>query len=185
MALLSIFSRGNDSCNVFSPVSRFNGWLENMVSKFESICRFHSTIETFIDVFLFPFQMFMNIFHAMSAFPPPGPSNYNSFASSSKRPGPRTPDTGRQERKPRKPGSGDKQANPLISPTEKCKVCKEPAAKHIHYGAVTCFSCRAFFRRSIQNQTCDTYKCRKQGNCEITLKSVSFPKFSASYDLKL
>ena len=43
-------------------------------------------------------------------------------------------------------------ANPLISSTEKCKVCKEPAAKHIHYGSVTCFSCRAFFRRSIQNQ---------------------------------
>jgi hypothetical protein len=40
--------------------------------------------------------------------------------------------------------------NPLISTTEKCKVCLEPAAKHIHYGAVTCFSCRAFFRRSIQ-----------------------------------
>ena len=43
-------------------------------------------------------------------------------------------------------------ANPLISSTEKCKVCREPAAKHIHYGSVTCFSCRAFFRRSIQNQ---------------------------------
>jgi len=40
--------------------------------------------------------------------------------------------------------------NPLISRTEKCKVCDEPAAIHIHYGAVTCFSCRAFFRRSIQ-----------------------------------
>ena len=43
-------------------------------------------------------------------------------------------------------------SNPLISTTEKCKVCREPAAKHIHYGSVTCFSCRAFFRRSIQNQ---------------------------------
>ena len=43
-------------------------------------------------------------------------------------------------------------SNPLISSTEKCKVCREPAAKHIHYGSVTCFSCRAFFRRSIQNQ---------------------------------
>jgi len=80
-------------------------------------------------------------------------------------------DPAKQDRKPRKPNSGDRQPNPLISPTEKCKVCREPAAKHIHYGAVTCFSCRAFFRRSIQNQTCDTYKCRKQGNCEITLKS--------------
>ena len=26
------------------------------------------------------------------------------------------------------------------------QVCNEPAAKHVHYGAMTCFSCRAFFR---------------------------------------
>jgi hypothetical protein len=78
-------------------------------------------------------------------------------------------------------GSGKKQTrktnrdtgkpNPLISPTEKCKVCLEPAAKHIHYGAVTCFSCRAFFRRSIQNHSSDNYKCRKEGHCDITLKA--------------
>ena len=28
------------------------------------------------------------------------------------------------------------------------QVCNEPAAKHVHYGAMTCFSCRAFFRFS-------------------------------------
>lgn len=66
-------------------------------------------------------------------------------------------------------GSG--KPNPLISSTEKCKVCLEPAAIHIHYGAVTCFSCRAFFRRSIQNNSSDAYKCRKEGNCDITMKS--------------
>ncbi len=32
--------------------------------------------------------------------------------------------------------------NSLISDTERCRVCLEPAAKHIHYGSVTCFSCR-------------------------------------------
>ena len=26
------------------------------------------------------------------------------------------------------------------------QVYNEPAAKHVHYGAMTCFSCRAFFR---------------------------------------
>lgn len=62
-------------------------------------------------------------------------------------------------------------SNPLISPTEKCKVCGEPAAKHIHYGAVTCFSCRAFFRRSIQNTSTKTYTCRKSGQCDISLKT--------------
>ena len=34
----------------------------------------------------------------------------------------------------------------LLSPIDKCKVCNEPAAKHVHYGAMSCFSCRAFFR---------------------------------------
>ena len=125
----------------------------------------------------FHFQMFKNFYHTMSSCPPPGPSSssassFNSFPSATKRV--KIPDSGKPERKPRKNNSGDKPGpNPLISPTEKCKVCHEPAAKHIHYGAVTCFSCRAFFRRSIQNQTFDTYKCRKQGSCEITLKSVS------------
>ena len=49
-----------------------------------------------------------------------------------------------------KKGGKNAANNPLISDTEKCRVCEEPAARHIHYGATTCFSCRAFFRRSIQ-----------------------------------
>lgn len=61
--------------------------------------------------------------------------------------------------------------NPLISETEKCKVCGEAAAKHVHYGATTCFSCRAFFRRSIQNQSTKQYICRKGGSCVINLKT--------------
>jgi len=59
----------------------------------------------------------------------------------------------------------------LLSPTDKCKVCNEPAAKHVHYGAMTCFSCRAFFRRSIQNKTASTYVCRRSKSCEINLKT--------------
>merc|ERR1719270_1932811 len=59
----------------------------------------------------------------------------------------------------------------LLSPTDKCKVCNEPAAKHVHYGAMTCFSCRAFFRRSIQNKTSSTYVCRRAKSCEINLKT--------------
>ena len=53
----------------------------------------------------------------------------------------------------------------------KCKVCGEAAARHVHYGATTCFSCRAFFRRSIQNQSTKQYICRKGGNCSINLKT--------------
>jgi len=59
----------------------------------------------------------------------------------------------------------------LLSPVDKCKVCGEPAAKHIHYGAMSCFSCRAFFRRSIQNKTANTYVCRRNKDCQINLKT--------------
>jgi len=59
----------------------------------------------------------------------------------------------------------------LLSPVDKCKVCGEPAAKHIHYGAMSCFSCRAFFRRSIQNKTANTYVCRRTKDCQINLKT--------------
>ena len=61
----------------------------------------------------------------------------------------------------------DKKPNPLISETEKCQVCNAPAAKHVHYGAITCFSCRAFFRRSIQMDMSQAYSCRGQHNCPI------------------
>lgn len=75
------------------------------------------------------------------------------------------------KKQPRKGSKDSGKPNPLISATEKCKVCFEPAAKHIHYGAVTCFSCRAFFRRSIQNHSSGNYKCRKEGRCDITMKA--------------
>ena len=30
-----------------------------------------------------------------------------------------------------------------------CQICGDVANDHIHYGAKCCYSCRAFFRRSI------------------------------------
>ena len=33
-----------------------------------------------------------------------------------------------------------------------CSVCGSPAAAHLHYGAVSCYSCRAFFRRGHPKQ---------------------------------
>ena len=33
-----------------------------------------------------------------------------------------------------------------------CSVCGSPAAAHLHYGAVSCYSCRAFFRRGRPRQ---------------------------------
>ena len=41
--------------------------------------------------------------------------------------------------------------------TEKCRVCSAPAVPHSNYGAVVCFSCRAFFRRGVQQK----YQCRQ------------------------
>eukprot|EP00092_Neocalanus_flemingeri_P101423 GFUD01129678.1.p1 GENE.GFUD01129678.1~~GFUD01129678.1.p1 ORF type:complete len:647 (+),score=134.35 GFUD01129678.1:123-2063(+) len=59
----------------------------------------------------------------------------------------------------------------LLSATDKCKICAEPAARHIHYGATTCFSCRAFFRRSLQNKTAAKYVCRRHSMCEMKIKT--------------
>ena len=86
----------------------------------------------------------------------PGPSHENRSTSSSLINTERSP----SNHKVRKP-------NPLISDTKKCQVCSAPAAKHVHYGATTCFSCRAFFRRSIQTSQSRNYVCRRQGNCKI------------------
>ena len=47
----------------------------------------------------------------------------------------------------------------------KCQVCEDVANDHIHYGATTCYSCRAFFRRSITSHS--HYKCAKTNSCEI------------------
>jgi len=59
----------------------------------------------------------------------------------------------------------------LLSSTEICKICGERAARHVHYGATTCFSCRAFFRRSLQNKTAAKYICRRKSTCDINVKT--------------
>ena len=53
----------------------------------------------------------------------------------------------------------------LLSTTEKCRVCLAQAARHVHYGATTCYSCKAFFRRSIQLGAAFKYTCQTQGHC--------------------
>ncbi|XP_059090042.1 vitamin D3 receptor-like [Tigriopus californicus] len=52
-----------------------------------------------------------------------------------------------------------------------CHVCNLPAGKHNYYGGQVCESCRAFFRRSIQNQTHPIYQCKALKNCIIDSKS--------------
>ena len=55
---------------------------------------------------------------------------------------------------------------PETNLTASCLVCGSPAAAHQHYGAVCCYSCRAFFRRGVGRQ----YNCVKGGGgCEVNI----------------
>jgi hypothetical protein len=54
--------------------------------------------------------------------------------------------------------------------TEECRVCGNAASTHLNYGAITCNSCRAFFRRGrpknkrcINNSKCKITKATKAG----------------------
>ena len=65
-----------------------------------------------------------------------------------------------------------------------CYICKETTTKEhcIHYGALACFSCRAFFRRSHQSmqdkglgpdgkRKLPEFICKKSGKCNVTPKT--------------
>ena len=47
-----------------------------------------------------------------------------------------------------------------------CLVCGDVANDHIHYGAIACYSCRAFFRRSVSNE--NRYDCSRSDACPVT-----------------
>ena len=54
----------------------------------------------------------------------------------------------------------------------KCSVCLEPTDNnHLHYGAITCFSCRAFFRRANQITKKSVYICKQENSCDISFKN--------------
>lgn len=46
-----------------------------------------------------------------------------------------------------------------------CAVCGDGASEHLHYGAICCFSCRAFFRRYADRKKCVCV--RGDSNCVI------------------
>ena len=67
-----------------------------------------------------------------------------------------------------------------------CQVCGAKAGRHSYYGAYTCKSCRAFFRRSqslilshdnthhfrcVQRQTYHNLSCSGDLNCHISLET--------------
>jgi len=62
--------------------------------------------------------------------------------------------------------------NSICSSLSNCDVCGERAGKHSYYGGQVCPSCRAFFRRSVQSNVSQSFKCSiRTGSCKITLKT--------------
>uniref|UniRef100_A0A7E4V4L6 Nuclear receptor domain-containing protein n=2 Tax=Panagrellus redivivus TaxID=6233 RepID=A0A7E4V4L6_PANRE len=56
-------------------------------------------------------------------------------------------------------GNGNSDDNSQI-----CAICSAPA-DGLHYNAISCRSCNAFFRRAVTFK--QTYTCRKDGNCDV------------------
>lgn len=53
-----------------------------------------------------------------------------------------------------------------ILKTASCTVCGDQAAEHLHYGGIACYSCRAFFRRTV-NSNRPILECSGTQNCKI------------------
>merc|ERR1712106_286722 len=51
-----------------------------------------------------------------------------------------------------------------------CFVCNQPMPQsRLHYGGVSCYSCRAFFRRNTQKG--ERLGCKENGRCLVTFKN--------------
>ena len=66
---------------------------------------------------------------------------------------------------------------PISNSIVVCPICGHEAGKHSHYGGKGCASCRAFFRRSVQNKSYLTFICMKDKNCSIDSKSWKSCRF--------
>ena len=72
--------------------------------------------------------------------------------------------------------------------TTDCAVCGDKASKYrySHYGATSCFSCRAFFRRTVKKSKHEIFYC-SSGNCQIdavTRKKCPYCRYEISFILK-
>ncbi len=72
-------------------------------------------------------------------------------------------------------GRTQQQGGEAVKKRTICAVCRvESDNHHVHYGALACFSCRAFFRRAHNRDTPTggpAYVCKKEGKCDVTSKN--------------
>ncbi len=54
-----------------------------------------------------------------------------------------------RQRQPKGESKGGRRPRKKFIRRVKCRVCGDVANDHVHYGGVSCYSCRAFFRRSV------------------------------------
>jgi len=56
-------------------------------------------------------------------------------------------------------------------PVSDCRVCGDRAIAHMHYGGICCYSCKAFFRRAVQSGKDKAYRCKRSGDCQVSVAS--------------
>jgi hypothetical protein len=72
-----------------------------------------------------------------------------------------------------------------IQKDNKCHVCGDKQTGS-HFGGISCESCKAFFRRSVQRNRCLSYKCAYNGNCTmnvITRKMCQFCRYNTCLNI--
>ncbi|XP_022661248.1 vitamin D3 receptor A-like isoform X2 [Varroa destructor] len=70
-------------------------------------------------------------------------------------------------------------------PAKVCGVCGD-RAKSYHFGGISCDSCKAFFRRSVQNEAYKNFQCPYEAKCDITIasrKCCQFCRFRKCNDI--
>ena len=69
-----------------------------------------------------------------------------------------------------KPPESEEEVNEK-RPVSDCHVCGDKAIAHLHYGGICCYSCKAFFRRAVQNGKDKGYKCKASHECSVSVET--------------